>query len=553
MDLIITNAVILKLNAQNEKACSLAVKDGRIMEIWDTPTPPTNTVNISDQTKIVNLEGATLIPGFIDTHNHILSYALMMDMVNCSSPLNTTIEDLVTRIRAKAEQLPEGQWIQGFGYDDTLLQEQRHPTRKELDKAVPNHPVYISHSSGHIAVANSKALELAMIPENIEDTSKGSFGRDSNGCLNGVLYEHAAMCPVTQVIPEKTEAEMIELLGKAAQEYISQGITMNTDAAVGMLNDPGKELQVHFKAAKSKVNPMRSQLMIMHTLLQGGGMFSHYSAEQLAQEIQEQSNGRIQLDSAKLFQDGSIQGLTGALRQPYYCDGQLTGNLIHEQKAFNKQLLDLHSRGFRIAIHGNGDKAIESILEGYEYALQNAPRQDHRHRIEHAQTASSEDLRKMKALGVASSFFINHVYYFGDRHERIFLGPERAQRISPVKEAADKGLLFTVHSDCPITPISPLFSIWAIVNRLTIEGRVLGADQRTDVLTALKSMTLYGAQLNFDEEASGSIEVGKRADFAILDKDPTAVDPIHIKDIKVLATFIDGEMVYKRAKSLVTY
>ena len=466
----------------------------------DTPIPPLDAIKISNLTKVINLEGATLIPGFIDTHNHILAYSLMIDMVNCSSPLNMEINDILKRIRSKAQELPEEQWVQGFGYDDTLLKEQRHPTRRELDEAVPNHPVYLTHSSGHLAVANSKALELAGIEDNVLDSSKGSFGRDIDGRLNGVLYEQAAMSPVTQVIPEKTEEEMIELLGIAAQEYVSQGITMNTDAAVGMLKDPVKELQVHFKAAQRGVNPMRSQLMIMHTLLQGDGMFSEYSAEQLDKEIQEHSNGRIRLDSAKLFQDGSIQGLTGALRKPYYCDEQLTGALFHEQQSFNKQLLDLHKRGFRIAIHGNGDNAIGSILVGFDYALQNAPREDHRHRIEHVQTATSEDLLKMKELGVAGSFFINHVYYFGDRHERLFLGPGRAQRISPVKEAAEIDILLTLHSDCPITPISPLFSVWAAVNRLTMEGNVLGAEQRCDVVTALKSMTIYGARLNFDEK-----------------------------------------------------
>ncbi|WP_039044153.1 amidohydrolase [Sporosarcina sp. ZBG7A] len=545
-DLIITNAVILKLNANNEQARSLAVKNGRITDIWDTPTPPAGTIAISDRTKIMDLEGATLIPGFIDTHNHILSYALLRDMVDCSSPLNQSIDDLLNQISSKAEQLPDGQWIQGFGYDDTLLSEQRHPTRKELDQAAPNHPVYINHSSGHIAVANSLALSLAQVPEDIEDSSKGHFGRDLDGRLNGVLYEHAATSSVSQAIPEKKEEDLIELLGQAAEEYIAQGITMNTVAAIGMSNNPRKELDVHLKAGKTNVNPMRTQLLIIHSLLQDDGMFSHYSAKELDEEIQEKSNGRVSLDGVKLFQDGSIQGLTAALREPYFCDESLTGTLIHEQTSLNEQLLNFHQRGFRIAIHGNGDKAIESILKGYEYALQNTPQRDHRHRIEHAQTATIEDLNKMKELGVASSFFINHVYYFGDRHERLFLGPERAKNMNPLKTASEKGIRFTVHSDCPITPISPLFSIWASVNRLTKEGHVLGEDEKCDVITALKSMTIYGAELNFDEESSGSIEVGKRADFAVLDADPTSIDPLYIKDINVLATVIDGELVYER-------
>lgn len=245
-----------------------------------------------------------------------------------------------------------------------------------------------------------------------------------------------------------------------------------------------------------------------------------------------------------MFQDGSIQGLTGALREPYYQNPDVTGDLIHKQEDFQEEVLDLHSRGFRVTTHGNGDRAIGSILDAYEYALENVPNDDHRHRIEHVQTGTPEDIEKMERLGVAGSFFINHVYYWGDRHEQIFLGPDRARRISPLKDAVDHNLLFTVHSDCPITPISPLFSVWAAVNRITREGKILGPEQRIDVVTALKSMTLYGAELIFQGDRLGSIEVGKLADFAVLEEDPTTIDPEKIKDITIKSTFIDGKAVY---------
>lgn len=533
------------MNEENEQAGSLAVKDGIITHIWETSTAPKEIFTIDENTKIIDLEGATLLPGFIDTHNHILSYALMLDMVNCSSPLNKNIEEVLVRIREKAKELSKGEWIQGFGYDDTLLAEHRHITRQELDEAAPDHPVYLNHSSGHIAAVNSKALEIADIAETIEDTSKGHFGRDDAGRLNGVLFEHGAMGAVNQVIPEKTEDELLLLLRKAVEEYLAQGITMNSVAAVGMMHTTELELNVHFKAGKTKLNPMRTQLMLVHNLFEGDELFGTYSAAELDAEIREKSGGRVRLDSAKLFQDGSIQGLTAALREPYTSNPDLTGELIHSQDALNEAFLNLHNRGFRIAVHGNGDRAIESILEGYAYVLSKTPGVNHRHRIEHAQTANHDDLNKMKELGVIPSFFINHIYYFGDRHEKIFLGTERAKCMNPLKTATEKGLRFTLHSDNPITPISPLFSVWVAVNRVTLAGEVLGADEKCDVITALKSMTLYGAELNFDEENAGSIDIGKRADFAILEQDPTAIDPLQIKDIKVLGTIIDGEFVYE--------
>ncbi|MFC7392309.1 amidohydrolase [Scopulibacillus cellulosilyticus] len=548
-DLVITNANILTLDGENRKAGSLAVRNGRIIGLWTNAEPPKSEVTISPQTEVLDLRGATLIPGFIDTHNHILHYAQSKNKVNCSTPPNQNIDDILENIRLKVEETPKGQWIQGYGYDDTLLEDKRHPTRQDLDKVSPDHPVFITHISSHLAAGNSKALELAGIGDNVSDLKGGHFGRDESGQVNGVLYEEPAMEPVMKKIPNYTEEELISLLGEASQDYLAQGITTNTDAAVGMHNGE-IELNIHLKAAKQGTNPMRTQLMIMHTLMRDGGIFGGYTAKQVDEKIQEQSDSLVRLDSAKLFQDGSIQGLTGALRKPYHCDSKVLGELFFDQKAFNEEILDLHKRGFRIAIHGNGDRAIGSILEAYTNALEKAPRSDHRHRIEHVQTATAEDLDKMKALGVAGSVFINHVYYWGDRHKRIFLGPDRAKRISPLADIVERDILFALHSDCPVTPISPLFSVWAAVNRLTREGEVLGPEQRIDVITALKSMTIYGAKFTFDEENSGSIELGKCADFAVLEDDPTEVDPKDIKDISILATIIDGKVVYEKKGSV---
>lgn len=539
-DLLFKNANVLTLDSDNRRAGSVAVSNGRIVGIWKEGEPSKSEIEITARTNVVDLKGATLIPGFIDTHNHILAYGQLKEQLNCGTPPNQSIKDIVEAVGARAKETPDGQWIQGYGYDDTLLHEKRHLTRKDLDEAAPNNPVLIMHTSGHLAAANSFALRMGGLTDDVSDPQGGHYGRDEKGRLNGVLYESAAMQPVMNQTPKVTIDDMTDFLREAAKDYVAQGITTNSDAAIFGLDD----LAAHLKAAEEGINPMRAQLMIMHHLLREGGAFGGYTAAQLDKEIQERSGGMAKLDSAKMFQDGSIQGLTGALREPYYQNPDVYGDLIHSQDAFNEEVADLHRRGFRIATHGNGDRAIGSILEAYEYALEKHKRSDHRHRIEHVQAAAPEDLEKMKALNVAGSFFINHVYYWGDRHEKIFLGPERARRISPLVEAVNSDLLFTLHSDCPITPISPLFSVWAAVNRLTKEGRVLGPEQRIDVITALKSMTIYGAKLNFAEDVSGSIEMGKQADFAVLEADPTTVNPEEIKDIAVLATYVDGKPVY---------
>lgn len=543
IDLLFKNANVLTLDNQNRRAGSVAVANGKIVGIWEEDEPPKGDVEVTASTNVVDLNGSTLIPGFIDTHNHILMYGQTKEQVNCGTPPNQSIKDLLEIIGARAKATTNREWVKGYGYDDTLLNEKRHITRTDLDMVSPNNPVFISHTSGHLCAVNSLALELAGLTDDVSDPQGGHYGRDEKGRLNGVIYEPAAMMPINKVLPQMTVQQQIDVLGVASKDYVAQGITTNTDAAVGFNSDL-EDLEVHLKAAEQGINPMRAQLMIMHQRFREGEAFEEYSPTQLNQELQERSRGKAKLDSAKMFQDGSIQGLTGALRKPYYQNPEVYGDLIHSQVAYNEEVLDLHRRGFRITTHGNGDRAIESILHAYEYALTKSPRTNHRHRIEHVQTATTEDIVKMKELDVAGSFFINHVYFWGDRHKQIFLGPERGRRISPLAEAKAHNLLFTLHSDCPITPISPLFSVWAAVNRMTREGHVLGPEQRIDVVTALKSMTIYGAKLNFDEANSGSIEIGKHADFAVLEVDPTAVHPEEIKNIAVLSTFIGGIPVY---------
>ena len=549
-DLVIHNAVVLTLDANNRRAGSVAVRDGKIVGIWTESRTPDDEVKITFETNVIDANGATLIPGFVDTHNHIYGYSQMLHFVNCSTPPNKTIQNILSNLQKKAEQTPAGEWIKGYGYDDTSIEEQRHLTREEIDRVVPDHPVNVSHISGHLSVVNTAALKLAGIDETVSDPPEGYFGRDANGYLNGLLFEKTAMSYITKVQPEQTEDEMMEALVKATRHYLAEGITTNTEAALGMSGNPKKELNVFLKAASKGSNPLRMRLMLLHTVLQDTGMYAGYTAGEIDQEWNRATNGKVRLDSAKMFQDGSLQALTGALREGYHCDPTVYGALFEEQQALNAEVLDLHNRGFRIAIHGNGDKAIGSILEAYENALDNTPKANHQHRIEHVQTATEADIQKMAKLDVAGSFFINHVYYWGERHYKLFLGAERAKRISPLTEAARNNVLITLHSDCPVTPISPMFSIWAAVNRVTDKGNVLGPDQRIDVVTALKAMTIYGAQLNFDDDHTGSIEIGKDADFAMLDGDPTAVDPIKIKDIHVQATWIGGEVVYQKEGSL---
>ena len=206
---------------------------------------------------------------------------------------------------------------------------------------------------------------------------------------------------------------------------------------------------------------------------------------------------------------------------------------------------ELNREGYQIAIHGNGDAAIDDILNAYRLALEQTPRPDARHRIEHCQTVREDQLDEMKRLGVTPSFFVGHVYYWGDRHRDIFLGPERAARISPLASALQRGIRFTIHDDSPTTPVNPLMLVWDAVNRLTLDGKVLGPEQRIPVMAALRAITSDAAWQNFEEKTQGSIEPGKLADLVALEENPLTVSPVHIKDIRISMTIVGGNIVYK--------
>ena len=542
LDLLFINANVLTLDGDNNKAGAIGVKNGKISALWKEANPAREEITLADDNAVIDLQGKTVLPGFIETHNHLISAIMLKRFIDCKSPLNQTIADIQKRISEKASEVGKDTWIVGFGYDDTSLLDMRHPTKEDLDTAAPDHPVVVYHISGHLCVANSVALSIAGISDSMQDPTGGRLGRDDSGQLNGILYEGATTL-VGSHLPGPSEEEVLSLLRDEAYTYAAQGITTSTDAKMGVSMDID-DIDLCMKVIEKEAIPFRMKLMISSDKLNQDEKLKSMTAGEVDAYLRERSGGRASLDSVKLFQDGSIQGLTGALREPYFCDTERYGELIKSQEELNREVKEWHDKGFRIAIHGNGDRAIGSILDAFEYALTSSPRRDHRHRIEHVQTATTEDLERMQKLGIAGSFFINHVYYWGDRHEKLFLGPQRAARISPLAEAKELKLLFTLHSDCPVTPISPLFLVWAAVNRVTSSGKVLGAEQRIDVMTALRAMTSYGAELNFEEAETGTIESGKRADFVILEEDPTEVEPIRIKDISIFATLRDGEFIY---------
>ena len=486
--------------------------------------------------EVTDLNGKTVAPGFIESHSHLSLYAMTLLQANCRTPPNKNLEDVKTRIREMAVESGPDQWIKGWGFDDTLIEEKRHLTRADLDKAAPRNPVFISHASGHLGYANSMALELAGIGEDTPQPKGGEIDFDARGVPTGLLKEDAQGLVLDQ-IPVYETARLKEGMHQAVPHFHKFGITSIHDAAIGYFKQERPIIQAYRELESEGRLDIRVYLTIVERAyrpLLKLGLGTGFGSDLL------------RLGAVKLFQDGSIQAITAALKAPYLNNPNKMGELIHSQTDLDQLLEKYQVANIQVAVHANGDRAIDSVLQAMERARRNNPGNDLRHMIIHCQLASFDQIQKMKALGVIPSYFVNHVFYWGDRHVELFLGPERAKSIDPLGTTAKEGLMFSLHSDLPVTPVDPLFSIHCAVNRTTRNGQILGAEQRISPLEALKAYTRYAAYCSYEEDSKGSIEIGKLADFTVLSDNPLTVPHEQIKDIQVLSTFVGGRCVFQR-------
>jgi predicted amidohydrolase YtcJ len=539
-DLILHNATVLTLVTDTETAEAVAITGDRIDAVG---TNTAITALADGATRMIDLNGNTVLPGFIDAHGHFPSSGLIAKhFVDLNSPpigAMTSIGDIVAALAERARSTPPGTWIQGRGYDDTLVQEMRHPTRWDLDRASTEHPIYIGHISGHLAVANSKALEMAGISAASPQPFGGKIRKDAEtGDPNGVLEEPPAMSQVGDLLPTFSDADMIDAIAAAAREYAAVGVTTAQQGATA----PNGGL-MFVAAYRQGVLPIRVHvwpvLAAVAAMAERGTALPPLDAD-----------GMITYGAVKGFADGSIQGYTGYLSQPYHshshADPRYRGYPRMDRDALAAQIKSVHDAGYQIAVHGNGDAAIDDVLYGFEQAQLNTPRPDARHIVIHAQMVREDQLDRMNNGGVIPSFFNLHTYYWGDRHWDMFMGPERAARMSPAASAVRHRMPFTLHADTPVVPMEPMRIVWAAVNRISSGGRVIGADQRISAIEALKGITTYAAYQSFEENDKGTVEAGKLADLTVLDLNPLTVDPVDLDKIAVTHTLVGGRIVYSR-------
>ncbi|MFH1137886.1 MAG: amidohydrolase [Pseudomonadota bacterium] len=487
-------------------------------------------------TRLVDLEGRTVIPGLIETHGHLSYYSLCLALEDASPEENPRIEDLKKRLARAAAASGPGAWIGAWGYDDTRISDNRHLTRLDLDEAAPNNPVFVLHVSSHAGYTNSLALKMAGVGPETPDPAGGIIHRDENGLPSGLLLEPAAMELVSRLRPVPDAAAFERLIPLAAAKCHREGITSVHDAAVGAFGEGAKAVRAYQRLEAGNQLRLRVYLTMVEQFYRpflDQGLFRGFG------------NKFLKLGAVKNFQDGSIQALTGALGEDYHNRPGYKGMFIMPQEALDAFVERNHGEGLQIAIHANGDGAIESVIQAFERAQAKHARTDARHMIIHCQMASEDHISRMKALGIIPSFFVNHVYYWGDRHLNLFLGRTRAERIDPLGSAIRAGLPFTLHADVPVTPLSPIFSMHNAVNRMTRNGVQLGRDQCITPYQALEAYTTNAAKCSFEEREKGRIEPGMLADFVVLSEDILATAPERIKDVKALKTFVGGELVYE--------
>lgn len=541
-DVIYTGGDIITVNDAQPSAEAVAIRDGRILAVGSAAQVLSHR---GPGTRVVDLAGKTLLPGFIDAHGHMSSVGMQAASANLLPPpdgegdsINGLINIARTWATANKAAVDKVGWIIGFGYDDSQLEERRHPTADELDRVSTEVPVLFIHQSGHLAATNHKALALARISATTKDPAGGAIRRKAGTQEpNGVLEEMAMFTVLFSFIGHLESDDLNALLRRGQDLYASFGFTTAQEGRATTAN------------IKSYIEVANAGDLILDVV-------AFADIQSAAETIQPPYFSRnythhFRIGGAKLNLDGSPQGKTAWLTKPYLVPppGQKSDYrgypAIADDNAVDELVLKAFSNGWQLLAHCAGDAASDQYINAIRNATVKLGPGDRRPVMIHAHTVRADQLDAMKELGVIPSFFSMHTFYWGDWHRDSVLGAERAANFAPAKWALDRGMRFTQHHDAPVALPNSIMILHTQVNRVTRSGKILGPEQRVPVVDALKSITLNAAYQYFEEKTKGSIEAGKLADLVILDKNPLKVDPMTIRDIKVVETIKDGRVIYR--------
>jgi len=529
-DLVYTHAA---LPLTDPPASCVAVAQGRIVAVGrDEDVLPL----AAPGTRVVSLNGATLLPGFHDAHCHILGFGLSLAMVSLADA--RTVPDLVRLLQARADEQAAGsEWIRGRGYSQNVLAERRHPTRRDLDAVAGGEPlVLITHASGHAVSVNSRVLQRANITRETPDPAGGTIVRDGAGEPTGVLLE-TAVDLAYGVAPAPTRAEKVAALGNAGRAMNAMGITSAVDATQGVSAwDSAADIPVYGEAAASGALSVRCTLMM--TLASLASLDTVPAPGELMNETD-----RVRVGPAKIFTDGALTTRTAFLRAPFTGSDSL-GMAVWTAEELNRMIAKVHAAGWQIAAHAIGDAAIDLCLDAYGKALARSPRPGARHRIEHAMLLWPDQVGRMARLGILPVYQPEFIRRLGDAYVA-GLGASRAARLMPYAETQAAGLPLVFSSDLPVIPGHPLDGIASAALRQSPSGRTLGAGHRVSVAAALRAYTAGAAYSVFLEADRGRIAPGQRADFVVLNGDPLTLPPDEwAQGLSVRATVVGGDVVH---------
>ena len=526
---------IITMDTHRQHVSHVAVKDGKILGVGDL----SDLEGWGDYELNNQFADKIITPGFVEGHCHLLAggmwkylyvgYHDRIDPEGKHWPGVTSLKAVIERMKEADKEMPEGEPLIAWAFDPIFLL-QRRPDKSDFDAVSTTRPIVVMHSNFHVMTVNSKSLSLAQYDasSDVDGIDKGEDGEP-----NGELQEMAAMFPVMRRLG--LDFRSLSRSREAVEDFAKVCNRAGVTTAADLINDLDDEVVADLtEITGSDEYPIR-----LASMLNALSQPPKQTAER-AVALKAMSTDKLRLGGVKLVTDGSIQAFTARLRWPGYYNGASNGiwNVDPSQlKTFVNLLI---KADVAMHIHVNGDEAIEVALEAIEPAMTEHPSPDHRITLQHCQMADLAQFERMKKLGVCVNLFSNHIFYFGDQHAAITIGPDRAARMDGCRTALNMGIPLAVHSDAPVTPMGPLHCAWAAINRRTESNKVLGPDECINVDEALHAITLGPAYtLKMDHEV-GSIETGKWADFTILDDDPTTIDPAKIKDINIWGTVLGG-------------
>ena len=518
-DLVVTNGRVLTGDTRQPLAEAFAVHRDRFVAVGSTDEVSNL---IGPRTEVIDASGMCVTPGFIDAHSHPL-WGGLAALISVDTNLGS-IQRIQDALSARARETEPGEWVVGFMYDDTKLSEGRPLDRRDLDEAVPDHPVFVGHRGGHTAVVNSAAFDAAGITGDTPDPRGGTIYRD-NGELTGRLAG-PALDPFQALLPDPSSREQRQAAVRLISELMNAtGLTSVHAAGVG------SAAFIAFQDARAA-----GELGFRANLFANANAYPSFRASGIRSGLGDEW---LRLGPVKYVADGSASERTMRMSTPYMGRADDYGILYMSQEEIHEAVEDAHRAGWQLAIHANGDVTIDMVLQAYERVQELWPRDDTRHRIEHCSLVNPDLLQRIKDGGVIPAPFYTYAHFHG--HKWVEYGQEKMEWMFAHRSFLEYDIPVAPASDWTPGPFEPLMAIQSMVTRKDYDGRVWGPSQRISVDQALKICTMHGAYASFEESLKGSISTGKLADFVVLGADPHDVDPDGIKEIAVVRTVVGGE------------